>query len=322
MEKPMRRKWIIVYIVLFFLPFIALLILGKMGFFEQKPAPEQPQGYTVALYRHKTQTVEQIPLRDYLWGVLAGEMPASYPEEALKAQAVASYSYLLHRKNSIAEHPDSDFGHPGDVCDNPAHCKAYRSPTEAAEAWGTDWLEVSEPRLSQAVRAVLGKAVLYEGKPANTVFHAISGGKTESAADTWGAEIPYLIPVDSHWDQEASGFESTAAFSIAQFKEKLDLKEIDLGTIQKTEGGSVASVMIGGKTFTGRQIRETFGLRSTRFTLKLTETEAVFTVSGYGHQVGMSQYGASVLANNGYSYREILAYYYPNTTVEDYFFDE
>ena len=106
----MRRKWIIVYIVLFFLPFIALLILGKMGFFEQKPAPEQPQGYTVALYRHKTQTVEQIPLRDYLSGVLAGEMPASYPEEALKAQAVASYSYLLHRKNSIAEHPDSDFG--------------------------------------------------------------------------------------------------------------------------------------------------------------------------------------------------------------------
>lgn len=318
----MKKKWIVLYFILLFLPFIAVLILGKVGFFEEKPTPDQPKGAIVSLYRTATQTTETLPLKDYLWGVLAGEMPASYPQEALKAQAVASYSYLLHRRASIQSHPESDFGHSGDVCDNPAHCKAYLSPADASAKWGTEWLDASAPILTSAVEAVLGTAVLYEDAPANTVFHAISGGRTESAKDIWGAEIPYLISRESAWDRQAKDFETTASLSLEEFTQILGQEDCAIGAIAHTSGGSVQTIRLGGKTYTGQEIRALFGLRSTRFTIEMQTDGVLFTVYGYGHQVGMSQYGASVLANEGYTYQEILAYYYPNTTLAKYYFDE
>lgn len=318
----MKKKWIVLYFIVLFLPFIAVLVLGKVGFFEEKPSPDQPKGSTVTLYCTESKTTQTLPLKDYLWGVLAGEMPASYPQEALKAQVVASYSYLLHRKASIQSHPESDFGHSGDVCDNPAHCKAYLSPADAAEKWGTDWLNSSEPILTSAVEAVLGTAVLYEDAPANTVFHAISGGKTESAKDIWGAEIPYLPSLDSSWDKQAKDFYSEVTLSLKEFSEILNQEDCTLGEITHTNGGSVKTIRLGGKTYTGQEIRTLFGLRSTHFTIEFKNEQVVFKVSGYGHQVGMSQYGARVLAEEGYSYQDILAYYYPNTTLAKYYFDE
>lgn len=313
----MKKKWIILYLTVLFLPYLSILILGKAGYFEKKPS--EPEGYTVALYVHERGAVEKLPLRDYLWGVLAGEMPASYPEEALKAQAVASYTYLLHRKKTIESHPEADFGHPGEVCNDPAHCKAFLSPEEAADRWGRDWLDASQKKLSAAVEGVLGQAVLYNGTPANTVFHAISGGRTESAEDVWGAPIPYLTPVESPWDAKAPGYASTLTLTQEEFLARLELREASSGAVVLSEGGSVATMVLGGQAFTGRELRERFGLRSTRFTLTIDD-EITFRVQGYGHQVGMSQYGASVLAENGYTYREILRYYYPGTTLcENYF---
>lgn len=313
----MKKKWPIVYLLLLFLPYITVLSLGKCGYFEKAPAPQE-QGETVTLYRHESGRLETLPLTDYLWGVLAGEMPASYPAEALKAQVVASYSYLKHRMETVAAHPATDFGHEGDVCDDPDHCKAYLSPAEAALKWGEDWLESAEPALRAAVEAVEGRVLTYEGKAANTVFHAVSGGRTEAAADVWGAEVPYLRSVDSHWDVEAAGFGSTVTVPLTEFCEKVGSATRDSvspGAVTLTEGGSVAKMVLGDRTFTGRELRSLFGLRSTRFTLTLTDEEAVFSVRGYGHQVGMSQYGASVLASEGYGYDEILEYYYPGTTL-------
>ncbi len=318
----MKKKWIVLYFILLFLPFIVVLVMGKMGFFEEKPTPDLPKGSAVTLYRTESKTTQTLPLKDYLWGVLAGEMPASYPQEALKAQVVASYSYLLHRKESIRSHPDSDFGHSGDVCDNPAHCKAYLSPADAAEKWGTDWLDSSEPILNSAVEEVLGTAVLYDDAPANTVFHAISGGKTESAKDIWGAEIPYLQSLDSSWDRQAKGFSSEVTLSLEEFSKILKQENYALGAITNTNGGSVNTIRLGEKTYTGQEIRALFGLRSTRFTLEFKKDQAIFKVSGYGHQVGMSQHGACILAEEGYTYQEILAYYYPHTTLAKYYFDE
>lgn len=316
----MKKKWMLVYFILLFLPYLAVLVLGKVGYFTPSEDPE-PQGATVTLYRHETEKLETLPLRDYLWGVVAGEMPASYPEEALKAQVVASYSYMLHRKETMAAYPASDFGHEGDVCDDPSHCKAYLSPAEAAAKWGEDWLEASEERLSSAVESVLGEALLYDGAAANTVFHAISGGRTEDAADVWGAEVPYLSSVDSHWDLSAKGYASTVTVPLAEFREKLGQQDVTPGATVLSTGGSVASQVIGDTTYTGRELRTLFGLRSTRFTLTVHETSAVFQVSGYGHQVGMSQYGASVLAENGYTYRQILSYYYPGTALAENYFE-
>jgi len=308
----MKKKWLWIYLIGLFLPYIAVLIMGKCGFFKPPAPPEE--GVQIKLYRHESGVVETLPLEDYLWGVLAGEMPASYPAEALKAQVVASYSYLVHRMETVTAHPATDFGHEGDVCDDPNHCKAYLSPEEASLKWGEDWLTSAEPALRGAVEAVAGQRLTYKGKTANTVFHAISGGRTEAAADVWGAEIPYLSSVDSHWDAEAAGFHSTVTVPIDEFIEKVG--SAALGTVTLSEGGSVAKTVIGDKTFTGRELRTLFGLRSTRFALTVDEKEAVFAVSGYGHQVGMSQYGASVLAAKGYRYQEILEYYYPGTILE------
>ena len=317
----MKRKWIAIYFLLLFLPYLIVVILGKIGVFDEPDKPEEkPKGYTVTLFHHDTETLETLDLRTYLWGVIAGEMPASYPEEALKAQTVASYTYLLHRIETIADHPSSDFGHKGDVCDNPEHCKAYLSHAEAAERWGQDWYDASVDKISAAVESVLGEVLLYDGAVANTVFHAISGGKTEAAADVWGAEIPYLQSVDSHWDQDAAGFTSTVTVPIKDFRNKLEQQDCTPGATTLTEGGSVATQVLGDKTYTGRELRSLFNLRSTRFTLSVNETEALFQVSGYGHQVGLSQYGASVLAENGYTYREILAYYYTGTTLQENYF--
>lgn len=317
----MKKKWLLMYLLLLFIPYIVVLILGKSGFFEQAvPSPDTTEGYTVTLYRHETETTELLPLADYLWGVLAGEMPASYPPEALKAQAVASYSYLLHRMETVAQNPSADFGHEEDVCDDPEHCKAYLSPAEAALRWGQDWLESAEGKLGDAVEEVLGQALLYDGAAANTVFHAISGGRTENAKDVWGAEVPYLQSVDSHWDREAKDFSSTVTVPLDEFAEKLGQQDCTPGAITLTEGGSVATLVLGDQTYTGRNLRTLFGLRSTHFTLKIEEDTAVFQVQGYGHQVGLSQYGASVLAGEGYTYREILAYYYAGTTLQSNYY--
>lgn len=313
----MKKKWRWIYLICLFLPYLAVLILGKAGFFKEPPPPAAPREETVSLWRHRQETLEEVPLSHYLWGVLAGEMPASYPEEALKAQAVASYSYLRHRMETMAAHPSAEFGHPGDVCDDPDHCKAYRTPAEASFLWGADWLESAQWKLQGAVDAVLGQVLLYDGKAANTVFHAISGGRTENAKDVWGAEVPYLSSVDSHWDREAKGFASEKEYSLSELQELLGQEDVTPGAVTLTEGGSVATMVLGDKPYTGRQLRTLLGLRSTRFTLTAKKETLLFQVSGYGHQVGMSQYGASVLAEEGYTYREILAYYYPGTHLDE-----
>lgn len=311
----MSKKWIFGYFALLFLPFFLLLFMSRSLLL--KPAPKEEEK-SVCLYRHQSGTLEELPLEEYLWGVVAGEMPASYPEEALKAQAVASYSYLLYRINNMQVHPESDFGHEGDICDNPAHCKAYLSPVEAKAKWGESWYDASFSRIEGAIKAVSEQAVLYEQAPANTVFHAISSGKTEDAADVWGASIPYLQPVDSFWDEQAKGYQSTLAVPLEEFIKKTNATSTYIGTPALTKGGSVATIQIGEQTFTGQQIRTLFGLRSTHFSLKIEKEKAIFTVLGYGHQVGMSQTGAGILAENGYTYDQILSYYYSGTTVKNY----
>ena len=320
----MRKKFIALLVIVLLLPYLALLICGKMGLFLQTPAPgAEPEniGMTVEVWRSKSGTLETVPLREYLWGVLAGEMPATYPEEALKAQAVASYSYLLHRKRVIASHPATDFGHDGEICDDPAHCKSYCPPEECCARWGVDWYEASAERIRTAVESVLGVAVLYEDAPANTVFFAFSGGQTEDAADVWGADVPYLRSVDSHWDADAPGFETITKIPLEEFCETIGCTAPEIGAVTLTSGGSVSTMILNGKTYTGRELRALFDLRSTRFSLRVEENQAVFTVRGYGHQVGMSQFGASVLARSGYSFREILSYYYTGVSFAEDFYE-
>lgn len=266
--------------------------------------------------KNKTETVE---IEEYLRGVVAAEMPASFEKEALKAQAVAARSYALYRmENPTAEHPQAA------VCTDFSHCKAYKTEEELKKSWGEKDSEYLE-KIADAVYQTAGEIITYNGEVAMAVFHSQAGsGRTENSKDVWGGDVPYLISVESHGENTAPNFYSTAVFSFDEFKGKLLSKQSDavinspedIGTPQVSEGGSVKSITIGGKEFTGRDIRSLFGLRSSCFKIKSDESTVTFEVTGYGHGVGMSQYGANTMAKEGYNYIQILTHYYTGTKIE------
>lgn len=263
-----------------------------------------------------TRTME---LENYLTGVVCAEMPASFEKEALKAQAVAARSYAVYRiENQSADHPDAA------VCTDFAHCKAYKELAAAQKDWGSDWGKYSE-KIKQAVSETEGEILTYDGEVALAVFHSQSGGgRTENSSDVWGGDVPYLVSVESHGEENAPNFYSTAVFSFDEFKEKiLSLNTqaninapADIGEAVMSEGGSVKSITVGGATFSGRELRTLFNLRSSCFKILADEKNVRFEVTGYGHGVGMSQYGANTMASEGYDYRQILTHYYSGTEIE------
>lgn len=254
--------------------------------------------------------VVSMSLRDYLVGAVLAEMPVSFPAEALKAQATASRTYALrqyeHRKHGTAA-----------VCTGAGCCQGWRDPETADPA---------ERALAEAaVRATDGLAIFYEGRLIEATFFACSGGRTEDAAAVWGGELPYLRAVESPGEETAAHYTDETRIPLTEFRAAL--AELDgavdfpealggwVGDVAYTPGGGVEEIVLGGRVFTGKQLRKAFGLRSTAFTLELTAEEAVFTTKGYGHRVGMSQYGAAAMARAGSSFFEILEWYYQGVCV-------
>ena len=262
--------------------------------------------------------VREMSSDEYLVGVVAAEMPASFEEEALKAQAVAARTYLRRYIEEGSRHEGAD------ICADANCCQAYLPQDRLRENWG-DKYDAYIKKIRKAVSATDGEYLEYDGKAALAAFHSSSAGQTESSADVWG-EVPYLVSVSSPEKAEAvPNFVSTLTQSELDFRDTLlHLKpEADftgpadtwIGETQYTEGGRVGSIVIGGVSFTGAEIRQLFSLRSTAFEIAKTEGGFSFTVTGYGHGVGMSQYGANTMAKEGSTYREILAHYYPGTTL-------
>lgn len=258
-----------------------------------------------------------LPLEEYLVGVLAGEMPASFEPEALKAQAVAARSYTLYCASGH-RHAEAD------ICAAPAHCQAWLDEAALRRNWGADY-EKNLARLREAVEATAGEVLRYRGEPVFAAFHASSAGATEDCGALWSAQ-PYLVSVPS----------PESAETVPHYISRLDCAALDfrdtllaarpeadfsgapsdwLGPLERDASGRVARVTLGGAVFRGTELRSLFALRSTAFTLSYENGEFHFTVTGHGHGVGMSQYGANVLAAEGKNYREILAHYYPGTTL-------
>ena len=248
-----------------------------------------------------------LPLRDYLIGAVAGEMPASFGSEALKAQAVAIRTYLMASKR----HENAD------ICGDSRCCLAYANICRLQELWGKDY-EENLARISHAVDSTAGEYLTYMDEPIQAVFHASSGGMTEASAAIW-TPLPYLVSVSSPESVETlSNLVSTVSLSPEELSSALGLKpstppEEWLQSTRTHESGRVKGLLLCGKAFTGEHIRSIFSLRSTNFDLMWTGSEFLFTVTGHGHGVGMSQYGAKLLAEQGYTYDEILAHYYPGT---------
>lgn len=260
-------------------------------------------------------TPTELPLEDYVAGVVAAEIPNDFPTEALRAQAVAARTYAVYKL--AAGRPEA---HPeADLCDDYHHCAAWRDIAVETAA-GNDL-----SRVQQAVEDTAGEILTYDGAPIAAVFHCVSGPRTESAQDVWGEDIPYLQSEVSPGGSAYAGYEDAVTVSADDFRDAVAqaFPSADVSGAPNTwfsasvrsEAGGVITVKLGGVTVEGTAVRELFGLQSTNFTLTTTDDSITFHTIGYGHGVGLSQYGAKYMAEQGASYPEILAHYYEGTTL-------
>lgn len=284
-----------------------ILLFCFLLFFVEKPAPT-PQiifshSEEILLYHPETDSVQKMPLEQYICYCLAGEMPASFHPEALKAQAVAIRSYVCRKIAGGTSHPKN-----ADICTDYAHCAAFSGQFDS-------FPEATKEIYRTAVSETENEVLYYKEEPANTVFHAMSNGRTESAENVWGSAVPYLISVDSQLDTQLDNYETVAVFSAETLAEKMDVENASCKAPTYHEGGTVQEIQIGEKIFSGREVREKLGLRSASFSVTEKDSDIIFTVHGFGHGVGMSQEGANAYAKKGFSYTDILEKYYPNTTL-------
>lgn len=265
--------------------------------------------------------VEIMALDVYLQGVVRGEMPASFELEALKAQAAAERTYIYYQLAAGRKeaHPNAD------VCTDPSCCNAWLSEEAAREKWGGDF-DGWERRIEEAVAATDGQVALYDGQPILAVFHSSSAGKTAGAGDVWSGDMPYLRSVDSPEGEETvPNYYSAAEFTAAEAKALLAQAHPELtfsggpdkwfGAVEKDESGRVGTVEVCGAPLRGVEVRRIFSLRSACFTIDAAADRVTFRVTGYGHGVGMSQYGANELARQGRTWQEILLWYYADITI-------
>lgn len=265
--------------------------------------------------------VEIMALDAYLQGVVRGEMPASFELEALKAQAAAERTYIYYQLAAGRKeaHPNAD------VCTDPSCCNAWLSEEAAREKWGGDF-DGWESRIEEAVAATDGQVALYDGQPILAVFHSSSAGKTAGAGDVWSGDMPYLRSVDSPEGEETvPNYYSAAEFTAAEAKALLAQAHPELtfsggpdkwfGAVEKDESGRVGTVEVCGAPLRGVEVRRIFSLRSACFTIDAAADRVTFRVTGYGHGVGMSQYGANELARQGRTWQEILLWYYADITI-------
>ena len=292
------------------------------------PDPSPEVSTTPALYTSDEELVftvkvgdQQLEMNmaDYLPCAIAAEMPVSFEVEALRAQAVAARTYVIYcTQHENPKHPDAD------ICTDSGCCLAYLDETALRGNWG-EAFDANFAIATAAAADTNGLIISYDDLPILATFHSSSAGMTEKGGELWG-DVPYLATVESpETADDVPNFVTTVDVSSANFKESILLLFPDVvfgedanawvSSIENDDSGRVRSVVICGTTVTGSQMRKLFSLRSTAFTLEFNGTSFLFTVTGYGHGLGLSQYGANVMAKKGFDYKEILQHYYPNTTL-------
>ncbi|MBR5682025.1 MAG: stage II sporulation protein D [Ruminococcus sp.] len=267
--------------------------------------------------------VLEVPVRDYVIGAVCAEMPANFGIEALKAQAVAAHTYAERRRISAESSPDGELKG-ADFSNDTSKYQGYFTKERAKECFG-ERFEENYAKISAAVDDVLPYIITYENAPIIAAFHSMSGGYTESAENVWGAPVDYLVEVDSRSDMTAPHFREKTAFSREELKAALEaaFPDVKLGGDMKewlkvltvSDSGTVLTAAVGDMTVSGGDIRDALGLRSASFEVSVCGNEAEITTKGFGHGVGMSQYGANAMAADGKSWREILGHYYPNCII-------
>ncbi len=272
---------------------------------------------TVKVMSASSKDITEISLREYLIGVVAEEMNASYHEEALKAQIVASHTLLLYLKDKDIKDLDG-----ADISGDSKIHQGYLTKEKQKEKWKDNY-DTYRKKIEKCVDEVINCTLQYKGEYINAIFHSISNGKTENASDVWGGNYPYLVSVASTGDKLSPAYQSEVRISKSDFTKVFKKEEISfeeepekwVGKINNTKTGMVKTITICKKEFKGTDIRKLFDLRSSTFTCEYKDDEFIFTVNGYGHGVGMSQYGANYMAQQGFSYKEILQHYYQGAEI-------
>lgn len=255
--------------------------------------------------RRSNGSVINIEFEEYIIGVVSAEMPAAFHEEALKAQAVLARTYALKtlERNNI-------------LTDN-SGTQNYKSNAELQSLWGSSY-NTYYNKIKKAVETTKGMYLTYNGEIIDAVYHSTSNGMTEDAKNVWGNAVPYLVSVDSPYDSINSSFQKEITFTYAELTSKLGVtvtSDTIFNILSRTSGNRVGMIQIAEKDFTGVEVRMLLGLRSTDFEIAKTESGVVITTKGYGHGVGMSQYGANGMAKNGSTYIQILKHYYKGVTL-------
>ncbi|MFZ5652528.1 MAG: stage II sporulation protein D [Bacillota bacterium] len=289
------------------------------------PAKIEKTGTLVHMYSHDSGKIINLPVEDYVIGVLAAEMPAEFPEEALKAQAVAARTYIIKRlTGGGVVNPV----HPGaDVCDDHRHYQAWISREEMKKRWGSLKYYQYYLKIALAVYSTENEVLTHGGQLVDPVYHSSCGGAgTVSAAEVWKFDVPYLKGVDCPFCADPDPVRAVT-FSLAEFRkatgEDVSATPVAAGrkgfyeVIEKTSAGHPKTVRIGSKALHSTVVREMLGLRSARFVMVMESGRIKVTTVGYGHGVGMCQYGAKGLALKGKNYRDILRHYYTGVEINE-----
>ncbi|QHI71826.1 stage II sporulation protein D [Aminipila terrae] len=328
-------KKAILYVIaaeLFVFIILPSILLGIHGIFHEIPSPAVPKIFSnktdtpkyIRVYRHTYGVTEVIPFEDYVKGVVAGEMPSNFEIEALKAQAVAARTYSLSKiirsgdGGNPPAHPDAP------LCDD-THCQVYRSVYDLTELKGEEWMNDSWKKICKAVDSTKGQLMYYNGQLAEqALFHSSSGGHTENSEDVFASAVPYLRSVDSPYEEGATHQKETKYFSTKDFLYLVNLKYPGkklsspinkIGIVSKSAGGRVEDIKINNSTFKGRELRDALGLSSANFNVSMKNGTITITSNGFGHGVGMSQYGANGMAKRGSNYKQILEHYYTGVKI-------
>lgn len=264
-------------------------------------------------------TLTDMPLEQYLVGVVAGEMPASYEPEALKAQAVAARTYTLYKRNrgGCSAHKGAD------ICTDSRHCQAYVTEAQMTKNWGSKKAE-NFAKITDAIIATSGQVIFYDGEEIQVFYHASAGGRTENSENVYSQALPYLRSVASEGEEDSRNYYGEVTVSVGDFKKKMQKFSSGIsfdgvpliGTVVRFDSGRVESIEVGSQTFTGREIREVFSLNSANFTIDQSASSITFNTVGFGHGVGMSQTGANAMAKKGADYKEILTHYFSGVTIQ------
>jgi len=335
-SKRMRRlktRLLIILSIALFLLIILPSIIAQKGtlLLENNSAQIEDTGTMVRVLNHENDQIMELPLETYVVGVVAAEMPGSFEPEALKTQALAARTYALKHIEMYSHTPNQ--AHPGiDLCTDPRHCQAWKSEAARRKQWGPIWSSIYERKINAAVEATRNQVITYNGTLIDPVYHSTCGGKTENSEDVWAQKIPYLHGVVCKWDQSAPRYQEQLTLAWSEIEARLQFplaktaitgraEKSSLDSIiqvqAKSPTGRLKTLQVGNQNISATEFRNRLGLNSTNLTWKIDSDKVTFFTRGYGHGVGLCQYGANGQAKEGCSYTEIIKYYYQGVEIRE-----